>query len=93
MEAERQGRREIEEEERVGNITTTDSTGSPESSVQVVSSQAGGDVQKRKALSPISGNGIDKGIKKTRPMERKKPSEFKINESSISALISKEARQ
>ena len=33
MEAERQGRREIEEEERVGNITTTDSIGSPESSV------------------------------------------------------------
>ena len=44
MEAERQGRREIEEEEWVGNITTTDSTGSPESSVQAVSSQAGGDV-------------------------------------------------
>ena len=33
MEAERQGRREIEEEERVGNITTTDSTGLSENSV------------------------------------------------------------
>ena len=71
MEAEGQGRREIEEEERV------------------VSSQAGGDVQKRKTLSPISGNGIDKRIKKTRPMEKKKPLKFKINESFISALISK----
>ena len=92
MEAERQGRREIEEEERVGNITTTDSTSSPESSVQVVSSQAGGDVQKRKALSQISGNNIDKKIKKTRPIKKKKPLEFKINESFINALISKETR-
>ena len=92
MEAERQGRREIEEEERVGNITTTDSTGSPESSVQVVSSQAGGDVQKRKALSPISGNSIDKEIKKTRLIKRKKPLKFKINEFFISALISKKTR-
>ena len=92
MEAERQGRREIEEEERVGNITTTESTGSPESSVQVVSSQAGGNVQKRKALSPISGNGIDKEIKKIRLIKRKKPLEFKINESFISALISKKTR-
>ena len=93
MEAERQGRREIEEEERVGNITTTDSTSSPESSVQVVSSQAGGDVQKRKTLSPISGNNIDKKIKKTRHIKKKKPSEFKINESFINALINKETRQ
>ena len=38
MEAERQGRREIEEEERVGNITITDFIGLSESSVQVVSS-------------------------------------------------------
>ena len=33
MEAERQGRREIEEEKRMGNIIITDSIGSPESSV------------------------------------------------------------
>ena len=65
----------------MANFATTEATGSPESSVQVVSSQTYGDVQKRKVLLPVSGNGMDKGIRKTKPVEKKKPSEFKINES------------
>ena len=88
MEVERQKRREIGEEEWVANFAITEAIGSLKSSVQVVSSQTYGDVQKRKVLSLISGNGIDKGIRKTKPMEKKKPSEFKINESSINAYIS-----
>ena len=92
MEVERQERREIGEEEWVANFATTEATGSPESSVQVVSSQTYEDVQKRKVLSLISGNGIDKGIRKTKPVEKKKLSEFKINESSINAYISEETR-
>ena len=87
MEAERQERREIGEEKRVANIATTEATGSPESSVQVVSSQTYGDAQKRKALSAISGNSVEKGIKKTKATEKKKGAESFIN-----AFISQETR-
>ena len=87
MEAERQERREIGEEERVANIATTETTGSPESSVQVVSSQTYGDAQKRKALSAISGNSVKKRIKKTKTTEKKKGVESFIN-----AFISQETR-
>ena len=76
---ERQERREIGEEERVTNITTTETTGSPESSVQVVSSQTYGDAQKKKTLSAISGNNVKKGIKKTKTAEKKKDVESFIN--------------
>ena len=89
---ERQERREIGEEEWVANFTTTETTGSPESSVQVVSSQTYRDVQKKKILLLVSGNSIDKEIKKTKPIKKKKPSKFKINESSINAYISHKTR-
>ena len=79
MEVERQERREIGEEERVANIATIEATGSPESSIQVVSSQTYGDAQKRKALLAISGNSVKKGIKKTKAAENKKGVEFFIN--------------
>ena len=79
MEVERQERREIGEEERVANIATTETTGSPESSVQVVSSQTYGDAQKRKTLSAISGNSVKKGIKKTKAAEKKKDAKSFIN--------------
>ena len=87
MEVERQERREIGEEERVANIATTETIGSPESSVQVVSSQTYGDAQKRKALSAISGNNVEKGIKKTKTAEKKKGAESFIN-----AFISQKTR-
>ena len=87
MEVERQERREIGEEERVANITTTETTGSPESSVQVVSSQTYGNAQKRKTLSAISGNNVKKGIKKIKTAEKKKGAESFIN-----AFISQETR-
>ena len=79
MEVERQERREIGEEERVTNIATTETTGSPESSIQVVSSQTYGDAQKRKALSAINGNNIKKKIKKIKATEKKKGAESFIN--------------
>ena len=79
MEVERQERREIGEEERVANIATTEATGSPESSIQVVSSQTYEDAQKRKALSAISGNNVKKGIKKTKTAEKKKDAKSFIN--------------
>ena len=88
MEVERQERREIGEEEWVANFATTEAIGSSESSVQVVSSQTYKDVQKKKVLLLINENSIDKGIRKTKPMEKKKPSKFKINESFINAYIS-----
>ena len=79
MEVERQERREIGEEERVANIATTEATGSPESSIQVVSSQTYEDAQKRKALSAISGNNVKKGIKKIKTAEKRKDAESFIN--------------
>ena len=79
MEAERQERREIGEEERVANIATTEATGSPESSIQVVSSQTYEDAQKRKTLSAINGNSAEKEIKKIKTTEKKKGAESFIN--------------
>ena len=79
MEAERQERREIGKKERVTNIAITETIGSPESSVQVVSSQTYGDAQKRKALSAISGNSVEKGIKKIKAAEKRKGAESFIN--------------
>ena len=87
MEVERQERREIGEEERVANIAIIETIGSPESSVQVVSSQTYGDAQKRKALSAISGNSVEKGIKKIKAAEKRKGAEFFIN-----AFISQKTR-
>ena len=46
----------------------------------------------KKVLLLVSGNGIDKGIRKTKFIKKKKPSEFKINESSINAYISQKTR-
>ena len=79
MEAERQERREIREEERVANIATTEATGSPESSVQVVLSQTYEDAQKRKTLSTISGNNIKKEIKKIKTTGKEKDVKSFIN--------------
>ena len=87
MEAERQERREIGEEERVANIAITEAIGSPESSIQVISSQTYGDAQKKKALSAISGNSVEKRIKKTKAAEKRKGAESFIN-----AFISQETR-
>ena len=87
MEVERQERREIGEEERVANIAIIETIGLPESSVQVVFSQTYGDAQKRKALSAISGNSVEKEIKKIKATEKKKGAKSFIN-----AFISQETR-
>ena len=87
MEVERQERREIGEEERVANIAITETIGSPESSVQVVSSQTYGDAQKRKTLSAISGNNVEKGIKKIKAAKKRKGAKSFIN-----AFISQKTR-
>ena len=87
MEVERQERREIGEEERVANIAIIETIGSSESSVQVVSSQTYGDAQKRKTLSAISGNSVEKEIKKIKTAEKRKGAESFIN-----AFISQKIR-
>ena len=43
-------------------------------------------------LSPISGNGGDRGIRKTRTVEKKKSTEFKIYEQSLDAYIDQKTR-
>ena len=87
MEAERQERREIGEEERVANIAIIEIIGLLKSSVQVVFSQTYENAQKRKALSTISGNSVEKEIKKIKTAEKKKGVESFIN-----AFISQETR-
>ena len=43
-------------------------------------------------LSPISGNGGDRGIRKIRTAEKKKSTEFKIYEQSLDAYIDQKTR-
>ena len=65
-----QEEREIEARRQMANITTSETIRPLSSLIQVISLQTEKDTQKKKILSPISGNDEDREIRKTKTAKK-----------------------